>query len=58
MNNMEWKKEYLGDGVYVQFDGYNFVLTAENGIMATDTICLEPDVWKKLSAHVARHENE
>lgn len=55
---MEWKKEYLGDGVYVQFDGYNFVLTAENGIMATDTICLEPDVWKKLSAHVARHENE
>ena len=37
-------KRYLGDGVYVEFDGYALVLTAENGIEATNTIVLEPDV--------------
>lgn len=39
-------KEYLGDGVYVCFDGFHVVLTAENGIIATDRVCLEPYVLK------------
>lgn len=30
-------KEYLGDGLYADFDGYQFSLSAENGIRATDT---------------------
>lgn len=41
-------KIYLGDGAYAEFDGYGFVLTAENGIEATDRIYLEPDVYEKL----------
>jgi hypothetical protein len=37
-------RQYLGDGVYAGFDGYHIVLTAENGICATNTIYLEPQV--------------
>jgi hypothetical protein len=33
-------KVYLGDGVYVDFDGWNIVLTTENGITVTNRICL------------------
>jgi hypothetical protein len=45
-------KAYLGDGAYVDFDGYALILTAENGIRATDTIVLEPAVWRKLEEYV------
>ena len=38
------EKVYLGDAVYGSFDGYYVVLTTENGIRATNTICLEPEV--------------
>lgn len=41
-------KEYLGDGAYAEFDGFGIMLTAENGIAATDTIYLEPDVLRSL----------
>ena len=47
-------KVYLGDGVYVAHDGYILWLTAENGIRATDTIALEPEVYNALLAYVAR----
>lgn len=46
-------KKYLGDGAYVDFDGWALVLTAENGIMATDRIVLEPAVWANLERYVA-----
>ena len=44
------KKQYLGDGVYVEFvawvdGGFEIVLTTENGIDVTNRIVLEPDVW-------------
>ena len=38
------KKVYLGDAVYAEIDGYNIVLTTENGIEITNTIYLEPEV--------------
>lgn len=47
-------KHYLGDGAYVDFDGFMLILTAENGIEATDTIYLEPEVWERLEQYVAR----
>jgi len=47
-------KDYLGDGVYAKCDGYHIVLTAENGIYATDTIYLEPDVMKRLIRYYDR----
>lgn len=52
----EIKKEYIGDGVYANFDGFNIVLTAENGICATDTIYLEPSVLEALNRYAKRIE--
>jgi len=48
------RKVYLGDGAYARFreDGA-VVLTAENGIEATDTIVLEPEVYHELVKYVA-----
>ena len=42
-------KTYLGDGVYVDFDGYQLVLTAENGISVQNRIFLEPSVYQNLN---------
>ena len=50
----ETKKEYIGDGVYVAFDGYQLRLTTENSISVTNEIFLEPPVWKALAAYVER----
>ncbi len=44
-------KIYIGDGVYVEWDGYAFVLTTENGIEITNTIVLEPDVYHSLKLY-------
>jgi len=41
-------KRYLGDGVYLQFDGFAYVLTTENGVGITNTIVLEPSVLTSL----------
>ena len=57
-------KRYLGDGAYVDFDGFALWLTAEDGSRVTDRICLEPEVWQALLNYVqslsaaitARHE--
>lgn len=45
-------KRYLGDAVYVDFDGWHLVLTTENGIETTNTIYLEPDVVLALREYL------
>lgn len=45
-------KRYLGDGAYVDYDGYSLVLTAENGIEVTDEVVLEPVVYQQLLVYV------
>ena len=35
-------KEYLGDGAYVDFDGFAIILTTEDGIDTTNSVVLEP----------------
>lgn len=47
-------KVYLGDGVYAQADDetLNITLTTENGIEATNTIVLEPEVLDALDKFV------
>lgn len=47
-------KDYLGDGVYADFNGYSIILTAENGIVATETIVLEPAVLKAFDRYRER----
>ena len=55
MGNMEIKKimkinekKYLGDGVYIEHNGYHWVLTTENGIEVTNTIYLDSYVAQAL----------
>ncbi len=46
------RKEYIGDGVYADYDGYHIILTAENGIEVTNRIALEGQVVKSLERYV------
>lgn len=46
------QKEYIGDGVYADYDGYHIILTAENGIIATNRIALEGQVCKQLQRYI------
>lgn len=45
-------KAYIGDGVYIDFDGYGIVLTTEDGVSVTNTIVLEPYVYRALTEYV------
>lgn len=52
-------KEYIGDGVYAEFDKYNsVVLTTENGIEVTNRIVLEPEVLAALLNWLQRVKGE
>lgn len=42
---------YIGDGVYVSFDGYHLVLDLR-AQPSGDRIALEPECWKKLREYV------
>jgi len=52
MDNAE--KQYIGDGVYVDFDGLHIVLTTENGIATTNTVYLCPKTLSELEGYVER----
>ena len=45
-------KHYIGDGVYVDFDGFAIVLTTEDGVSVTNKIVLEPEVYNSLVNYV------
>jgi len=47
-------KDYLGDSVYADFDGFHVVLTTENGYGPSNTIALEPNVLKALDIYLKR----
>jgi len=51
-------KRYLGDGVYVEFDGFNMVLTTENGVSVSNRIVLEPEVNRAYMEFVAGWSKE
>lgn len=42
------EKRYLGDGVYVESDGFHIILTTEDGISTTNRIYLDNHVTKQL----------
>jgi hypothetical protein len=46
-------KQYLGDGVYADFDDYHIVLTTENGEAIVQKIYLEPQVLEMLDEYRA-----
>lgn len=43
-------KTYVGDSVYVEFDGLYIIVTTENGYPddPRNRIAMEPDVWRKF----------
>jgi len=45
---MPERKRYIGDGVYMAYDEFGFILTTEDGEKATNTIYLEPAVLAQL----------
>lgn len=49
-------KDYLGDSVYADFDGYHVILTTENGYIddPRNRIALEPDVLAALDRYKQR----
>jgi len=51
-------KAYLGDGAYAAWDGYNVIITAEDGIRATDTVYLEPEVLHNFMQFIAMISNK
>lgn len=50
-------KRYLGDGVYVEFDGYSLELTTERA-HGIDRITLEPAVYRGLIEFVTALREE
>jgi hypothetical protein len=52
--NRTYFKEYIGDSVYVQDDGYHVILTTENGLPGdpSNRIALEPSVLYALETYV------
>jgi hypothetical protein len=47
-------KDYLGDSVYAEFDGHGLTLTTENGYGPSNTIYVEPEVWRAMTAFMKR----
>ena len=46
------KKKYIGDGAYVDYDGFGLILTTEDGINITNRIYLESDVYDSFLLYV------
>jgi len=44
------EKDYMGDSVYIEFDGYCAILTTNNGYPddPRNRIALEPVVWEEM----------
>lgn len=45
---------YIGDGAYVHFKHADVVVTTSNGYRSTNTIVLEPNVFRCLLANCAK----
>lgn len=51
-------RQYLGDSVYAEWDGYAIILTTDNGYHddPRNRIVLEPDIYAALLGFVRRVE--
>ena len=54
----EENKEYLGDGVYAAFDGYQVWVTVEDGINTTERIALDIATFEALKEYAKKCYNE
>ncbi len=51
------EKAYIGDAVYAEINDGELKLTTENGIRATNTIILEPEVLSTLMLYLGAAED-
>lgn len=51
-----YMKEHIGDGAYAEWNGYELILTTENGISVQNRVVLEPLVLKSLKEFIQRVE--
>lgn len=62
MNEQESTKlmDYMGDGVYIEFTGYSFILRANHHLQSecTDSIEIEKNVLDAINRFALRMENE
>ena len=60
MNELYKNHDYLGDGVYVEYTGYSFILRANDHREGyrTDTIHLEPEAISALNRFVERMKDK
>lgn len=47
-------RQYLGDGVYVEYDGYHIVLKTGQPTLPTNTIYLDSQVINALVSYIER----
>jgi len=45
---MQANKTYIGDSVYAEYNGFEIILTTENGGAPSNRIVLEPAVYDSL----------
>lgn len=45
-------RQYLGDSVYADWDGFNIVLQTDNGMGIDQQIFVEPEVFEMLCTYV------
>ena len=50
-------KQYIGDSVYAEFDGYGIILTTENGLPfdPSNRIIIEPEVLNALFRYASHY---
>lgn len=48
--------EYLGDAVYVKYDGFHVWLFTHDGMRMQDRIALDPEVYARLAQFVEQQQ--
>jgi hypothetical protein len=51
-------KKYLGDGVYLENDGWHLILTTSNGLSETNRIYLDPRCVENLLEYIKESNHE
>ena len=58
MKNAHGSKVYLGDGVYVCYDGHGLILTVEDETdIPREVVYLNPEIWHALRLYVVHLSN-
>lgn len=51
-------KDYMGDGIYIEDQGYGIRLTTENGISVQNEILFGNPEWKAIQHYMKRVEED